>query len=210
MAKFQDFRDSFNDNSIGAVWGSYGTTTTVAETGGSLVFNTSTSAGYGGLDSIATYDLTSSFALMQLLSAGNQSLASMEVVPVQVTKDTNNALFWYVNGGSLIAYKKVASSVTIVSSTTYSAAVHQWFRIREASGTTYYEYSTDGVGWTVFTSLANPFALTALTVDPSVGTYATEASGTTVIMDNFNCPPIGALHRHLVVGNGMSRAEVLN
>jgi len=205
-----DLSDSFNDGTIGAVWGSYGTTTTVAEKGGCLVFNTSTSTGYGGLDSATTYDLTSNYAFMQLLNAGNQALASMEVVPVKVTLDANNNLFWYVNGGNIIAYKTVATTLTNIASTTYNAAIHEWFRIREASGTTYYEYSSDGISWTIFTSLANPFALTALTVDPSVGTYSAEASGTTVIMDNFNKPPLGGQYRHAVVGDGMGRAEVMN
>jgi hypothetical protein len=86
----------------------------------------------------------------------------------------------------LRAYKKVAGVATQIASTAYVADNHRFLRIREASGTTYWDYSADGITWTNLTSQANPITMTALEVAIEAGTYASEASDTSAKFDDFN------------------------
>lgn len=172
-----------------AKWSPFVNNTTVAQVGGYLTFVTTTLTGYAGYDSTISYDLTNSRSVMKVVNAGNQSLASLEVVPMKLLLDANNVLFWYINSNIIAAYKKVASVQTQIINTTYNASVHVWVQIRETAGTVFFEYSPDGLTWTTFTSLADPFALLPLQIEPSVGCFAVEASGTTVQMDNYNLPP---------------------
>lgn len=192
MAKFETLTDDF----AGPVfethkWTSFTSAgTTFSQPGNwTIPFTTTTTNGYAGIGSQLTYDLTGSYVLMQVLNAGNQSLASLEVVPLELDKDASNNVFWYINTGSITAFKKVATVQSSVASTTYNSTTMQWFRIRELGGTTFFDYSADGITWTNFTSLLNPFVVTALTMAPSVGTFANEASGTSVVFARFNLPP---------------------
>lgn len=187
-SKTETLKDDFNAGSIDPFrWNSFGTTTTITEADGMIEMVTSTTNGYAGLDSARFYDLTGSFVSMQLVNAGNQALVSLEVIPIKVFDVSgNNTLFWYVNQNTLAVYKKVAGVQTQITNTPYNSGLHKYFRIRESGGTTFFDYSGDGENWTNFTSLANPINVTALTLEPSVGTFNNELSSTTVLMDNFN------------------------
>ncbi len=214
MAKFSAFVDTLNGNVInGSLWATpFGT---VTSSGGAMniVVNTG-AANSSGIDSKVTYDLTESYIFCRLVDAGIRTLASLEVYLVQCYIDGNNGVSWYLILTTLRCYKQVATVLTQVGSNLpYDAAVHKYFRIRESGGTTYWDYSTDGIGWTNHTSTPNPITLTALTLEPAADTYATEASGATVVLDSFNYVPTnkpGNLLKSIVVGNGMSRSEVAN
>lgn len=180
--------DNFDDNSTNTtLWTAFGS---VTEASSSLNMATIAAGGtYSGYTSKATYDLTGSSAFIQVVNAGNQTFASLEVFPINIYLDGNNKLFWYINGGSITAFKKDATVQTNLASTTYNSAVHKWFRIRESGGTIFWDYSTDGITWTNFTSSTVSFALTSLLVEPSAGTYAVETGATTAIFDNLSTVP---------------------
>ena len=189
MAATSTLRDDFNDGSRNtSLWNEYGT---VSESGGVLtITGTTGAAAYGGYSSINQYDLTSSYVFSRLLDPGNQSIASWQASPVLLTLDASNTLSWYVNAGLIHAQKQVSGSYADVKGdVSYDAAVHKWFRIRESGGTIYWDYSTNGKTWTNYTSLANPFAVTALYVDCNAGHYASEVSSTTAAFDNLNILP---------------------
>jgi hypothetical protein len=64
-----------------------------------------------------------------------------------------------------------------------------YLRIREASGTTYWEYSADGITWTVIYSVADPLsptAMGALYFSNCVGYYNTSDVKVTQHFDNLN------------------------
>lgn len=202
MASFSTFSDplliSTQDTSLWA--GNFGTLSWSPS--GFTITNPINYTGYGGDTSAFAYDLTGAACYCFVANVGNQSLASCESIPMQLNNlASTNKLFWYVSGGTVAAYKVVSSTQTQITSTTYNASTMKWFSIAEGagrksgtgvSGTTYFEYSADGVTWTLFTSLANPFAVTALGVSPSLGTYANEASATTMKINSFNTPPSGS------------------
>lgn len=191
MAKFDTLFDNFNDNSIsGAKWTSYGST---SETNQRLELTApASSTAYSGLVSATTYDLTASFIKLKVVNAGNQSLTTFEFYPLQAYLNGSNSLFWYINSGTIKAFKKVAGVTTQLATATYSSSTHAYLRIREASGTTYFDYSADGSSWTNFTSLANPFTLTSLTYEASAGKYTVVATATTAIIDDFNVTQLSA------------------
>lgn len=190
MASFSTFSDPLLISTQNTtLWGNnFGTLSWTG--GGFTITNPINYTGYGGQLTNSSYDLTGASCFCLMANVGSQSLASCETNPILV-RDAGgtNKLFWYVNGGTLAAYKVVAGVQVQLASTTYDSATHKWFRIREASGTTFWDYSTDGISWTSFTSVLNVFAVTALFLEPSLGTYNNEASSTTAKWSSFNTPP---------------------
>lgn len=158
---------------------------------GLLTIATTTAAGFYGVELAQAQNLTGYSITNQLVDVGSRSLSSYEVYPLYATirGDPSNQVFWFINAtNDLRAYKKVAGANTIVASGTYSSATHKYFRIREASGTIYWDTSTDNTNWTNFTSTSNPFAITSMTIGQEVGTSG-EATTTAAVFDNFSFAP---------------------
>jgi hypothetical protein len=137
-------RDNFNDNSLSSSWvNNYGAR--IAETNNRIEFNTLTTANYYSLDSADVYNITSSYAGSQLVNAGNQSLTSLEVYPVQIVSGSTNAK-WVITGGNALTSYDTGGGNQNASSMSHTNG--NYYRIREASGTLYWEYSSDGLNWT--------------------------------------------------------------
>jgi hypothetical protein len=187
-AKAATLIDPLTGASINAtLWG--GIFGTLSESsGGLLITNPISYTGYGGMDSVSSYDLTASQFSSRLVNGGNQALTSWEVVPVRAYLNANNLLAWYLNGGTLRSQAKVGGTNSFPNSLTYSAAVHKYFRIREAGGTIFWDWSTNGVTWTNLSTLATPFAITALQGGLNAGTYNAEATATSATLDSFGGP----------------------
>lgn len=186
MALMQTLRDNFDDNvRNAALWSDPGSH--VVEVNQELETTTLLAGAYYYLTSVATYDLTGSYLYAKLIDAGNQSLVSLEAI-LRVQLDSNNALFWSVNGGLKRAYKRVAGVTTQQWSATYDAFFDLYFRIRETGGTTYWETSKDSISWRIRYSEANPFVVTALSVLVGAGTWAVEASTSVIKWDFLNYP----------------------
>jgi hypothetical protein len=94
--------------------------------------------------------------LAKVPAAGGSASASLSMY---VYSNTSGTRFrWQYNAltGQLQALNEVASSDGSPTTLTYSPIDHAWLRIREASGTVYFETSGDGSDWTVRRSLATP------------------------------------------------------
>lgn len=191
--KAQNHYDNFNGAVLNAaVWpSSYGT---VGFASGGLQYTiASGGANYHGVTG-PTVDLTSSFAMIELVSAGNQALVTLEVFPLQFIYDANNTMTFFINQNVLSVRKTIAGSGSQVGSTTpYSSTTHRFFRIRESNNVVYFDHSPDSRAWTNFQSetVANLFAVTSLVMEPSAGVWSSEASGTTVLLDNYNITKLG-------------------
>jgi hypothetical protein len=188
MASFSTITDNFNSGSFNpGVW-SY-SVGHVAIASGQVTITGTTSIGEFNLFTSAFYDLTSSQVSIQLVSAGNQAIQSWEVYPILLQDSTNqNKLFWYVFRNFVGCYKTVSGTQTQVYAASYDPAIYQWFRIREAAGITYWEYSTNGASWTVAHSETDPFSVTSLQFLVQAGPYAVETQTTTAVFDNVNQP----------------------
>jgi hypothetical protein len=184
-AKAATLTDAFPGSSVDATkWTAYNAAT-VASGILSLadVANSTTSA---VVQSLYRYDLTSSNFFAQLVSAGTQ-LASTQAL-MKVAADANNSAQLFVQNGNLSAQVQYegAFGAILPGSVAYSAATHKWLRIREASGTLYFDYSTDGATWTNLSSTPNPFPLTSLVLSIQEGAYATTDAQATSQWDNVN------------------------
>jgi len=188
-ATLNSLRDSFNDNSLAAVWAFWGGTTN-AEANTNIEITSVLAGAYGGMDSgISVFDATGGFASVQVKDAGNQALASLEVYPIQLDQDATNNVFFLIAGNALYAYKTVAGTPTQLATVAYNSSTMKYVRIREAGGTTFWQYSANGLYWATLHSAANPITMTAVSVQVFIGTYAVELSTTTVKFDNFNIRP---------------------
>ncbi len=178
--------DNFDDNSIDtSKWSNWGSSQ-VLEQNGRLELSSTLASGYYGMDSLKHFDLTGHYFSCKLVNAGNQSITSWAIY-FQLAVDSNNALYISVEGGNLVARKKVAGVQTALGTVTYNTTTMKYLRIREASGTIYFEYTADKITWTAFATLTStyPFSITNLVVDPLVGTWQAESSITTGIFDEF-------------------------
>lgn len=189
MASFSTFTDPMtaSTQNTGLWTGNFGTLSWSPN--GFTISNPAAYTGYGGMDSIAAYDLTGTSVYCSMAGAGNQALASLEVTPYKLIKDATNNVFWYINTNTLYAFKTVAGTQTQITAAAYNATNHKWFRVSESGGTLTWATSPDGITWTTFgTPAANPFAITALSVEPTLGTYSSEASSTSAKWNSFSTP----------------------
>jgi hypothetical protein len=189
--KFSSLIETFTGTSLNSsIWSFSGTNVGIVSNQLQITNTASTAQEYQCFTQ-GFYDLTSSQLAIQLVSSGNESINSWENYPI-ILQDSGgtNRLYWYILQGFIAAYKVVASTVTQVFSASYSATTHAWLRIREASGTTYWEYSSDGINWTSAHSEADPITETNLRLIIQAGTYNAETLTTAALYDNINIPPI--------------------
>ena len=134
----------------------------------------------------ASYSLKDSYAMAEVVSehavsTSNQWFTFMVYSNIQ--SSTN--LSFFIDSSVIKAQKRVSGTLTTVASPAYSAASHRWLRIRETSGTVYWETSANGITWDVMASDATPFSVFA------TGSYieASNAFSTgtyTTTVNNFN------------------------
>lgn len=170
--------DNFNDNSIdGAKW--VDVSAGVAETNSELELTTIQAGGNVSCGA-GVYNLTGSAITFKIVDIGNLSLASY-VFSIQINKSDWSASFEYkISGTNLIAYNGGGSATA-----TWNATTMQYLRIKEASGKTYWDYSSDGASWTNLYNVNNPFAITSIIPYIKI-TSSSEASTTTAKIDDFN------------------------
>lgn len=192
VPKVETLSDNFNDNSIDtSKWVEYEALgATIAETGGMLAYQLAptTNQSWSGLYSVNTYDLTGSYAFVEFPSAtsGNSWFdltLSQEVIPI-----VDNFVSFGINVGTqnVEAVKEVAGVDTVLFSTAYIPATHRWGRIREVSGTLYWDYSSNGYTWINMYSTTSPIAVTDVYVVLDDFEYDALSSPGTHYIDNFN------------------------
>lgn len=201
--------DNFDDNSIdGAKW----TTTTsggvVREIGGmmELIVPPLTNNAYAQLKSASTYDMADSAATVQYLKAANPSVDSS--LQMYNSGTPTSRMMWLC--GPTTCYVQIqqagvdkCTGATVCATVTLPTgpSPNTWLRIREASGTTYFEYSTDKTtSWTnAYSTTTASFATwgittTSLTIMLEAYEYAATGAGTDYnsVFDNFGvaaCDP---------------------
>jgi hypothetical protein len=185
MAKFETFTDDFS--STNANW-SYPDSAIIA--GGQLSILPTPS--YDSISSNSSYDLTSSYALVKVVQASAVGdSGTNETYAIYFTDGPNgNGFGWSKLSDSLRAVYRVDGGQTEVSSVTYDAAVHIWWRVSaDAAGTVFWDTSADGSTWTPFGSLVSPTVpIVALQATIGAGNSGDGDAGT-LIIDDFNLLP---------------------
>lgn len=185
--KMSTLTDNFNGAVMDSTkWTNFNTT---SQSGGNLVLTTSTTAAvYSGYTSLNRFDFTGAVASWQLVNADIRTLASDEIAFI-LYNTTSNKLWWFISQTTITAYVTIAGTNTNLFNATYNPAVFQWLRMRESGGTIYWEYSADGLNWTLAATRAIPFDIVNFVAEMSNGTWAVESIQTNVLIDNFNLGP---------------------
>jgi hypothetical protein len=188
-----NYSDNFNDNSLDAAKWTPWSGGDVTETAQTLQIQSNTAAAYKGMNSAFKGSLVGSYAHVEVphVLTGLTSASTM----LQVGPDDQHTITLYVGGTTFAAEYQINGVFTTPATTPYNATTHRWWRIREASGTVYYEYSADSATWSVLTSVAAPFSLTNVRISLFIGTDAANVSTDTAIFDNVNAFPLIASSR---------------
>lgn len=154
-------------------------------TGATILTNDSLT--FKNVTSIAAYDLTASYAYVEVSSIRSPQAATNTIYPLRMNLDGSNYIYWAVNDEKIKAYKVVAGVSSLLAQTTYDRALHKAFRIRESGGTVYWDYSVDRNTWINFTTgtVASIFAVTSLYLQ--IGAISTVAGSSDVVYwDSLN------------------------
>lgn len=172
--------DSFDSDDLATTWAwSYGT---VAVSGSQC--SIAADVNYdSGLVSTYTYNLQSGFVAGEFLpyiAASAQTTLQVFLGSGSETGSTYAAEIGY-SGGSMYALLYQDGTTTSSPTVTYHAATHVWWRIRESSGTLFFETSPTGATWTSLWSTAYAFSVNGVTVAVYAGDYGSDATGTSFV-----------------------------
>ncbi|QXE39395.1 LamG domain-containing protein [Streptomyces sp. GMY02] len=102
-----------------------------------------------------------SIKVATLPTANGSSAAASRFMVISTTSGTRVGFTYNAITGSLRLVSEVGFSDGSGVTLTYSPVDHLWLRLREDSGTLYWETSPDGTNWTVGRSLATPAWITS-------------------------------------------------
>ncbi|MEU0912126.1 chitosanase [Streptomyces althioticus] len=186
-------QDNFDDNVLSTtLWTeSYPTTgaTAPTEVGGRARVPCFTD--YSAYLSNAEYKLAGSHALVRVYppekGTGTDVYASMAIESASAPEGTTLSIMVNTGTGNIRFSHNTDYWDNNAVSIAYNATSHAWVRIREASGTVYWETSPDGITWTSRRTMATP-AWVASATDMSVSLSSHRNAGTAnyAEFDNFN------------------------
>jgi hypothetical protein len=155
--------------------------------GGQLVLACTSS--YSGIGSIASYDMTGSHVAVQLVSVPIDTNGGTETA-LSFKADDSNLLMIDKRGANLLCDARVGG-VDTTATVAWDPAAMAWWRLREDSGTVYFETAPDGSTWTTQLSVATPTFATDGTAGPQVncGYFGTEPSPGSAVLEGFNLYP---------------------
>lgn len=193
MALLQTLQDPFNQVTLnGTVWTQFtagSATMSYDATGAKITYPaSSTSSTDGDITSVSAFDLTGSFAYMQILNTltgtSNDSNLTLR------SPDSSNLYQWQLEGGSLFAERIKAGVQTNIGSVIFSAVTHKYWRISNLVGTTIsWDTSTDGVTWTPRFTFTNNLTITAVKINIAALSFGVDASAGNFKFNNFNIIP---------------------
>ncbi|HEX6913437.1 MAG TPA: hypothetical protein VF142_23735, partial [Longimicrobium sp.] len=197
MAKAHTLVDNFNDDSIdqydattnptGRWTVAAAGTETLREVNGRVEIRPlgNTANSYSYFNSATTYDLTESEVRLELVEPLSQVPGGHTFFVASLNTTTRLSL--NVGGGVVRASYTLSGTETSLASRPYDARAHRWLRIREQSGSVYWEVSADGDAWVVLASTSgHPFTLTAVQLGFGAGTLLALAAPGTAVFDSFN------------------------
>lgn len=183
--------DTF-DNSLQntSLWYTFNTGAVISQAGKQLSISPPSNAPeYDGYTSVITYDLTGSSAYIQNIQNLSTTAGAEAVFSLQL--DANNFICILTAQGGYIFRIRTANSDSDTYLSPINLSQHKWWRIREQSGTIYWDTSPDCITWNNQRSASTTFAITSLNVIICAGTWQNVASPGTAIFDNLNINPNG-------------------
>jgi hypothetical protein len=166
-------RDGF-DNGLLPIWDEWndnGPSANVANSRLTVSLPSGSGDLWAGLSSHYLYDLTGSRVEVQVSQVGGVDTV------VEVRGVAGGKMQMVVENGVLNAFVQApGTSGSSPAHVTYDPAQHKRWRIREDSGTSYWEWSPDGVTWTELWHQADPFSPADVEIQLSAGGLLSSAS----------------------------------
>ncbi|HEU4885416.1 MAG TPA: vanadium-dependent haloperoxidase [Longimicrobium sp.] len=189
MAKAHTLVDNFNDDTINlSLWTVTPTGSDIREVNGRLEMRPAgnqASPSYIGLVSATTYDLTESEVRVEVERTLSPGTGAWTFMGAGI--GTTDGVSISIGNGNVLAGYRISSTDTTLARVPYDRRLHRWLRIRENSGSVYWEASPDGTVWTVLAStVGHPFTLTAVELRMGAGTSASRPVPGLAVFDNFN------------------------
>jgi hypothetical protein len=144
-------------------------------------------AGSGGeVDANAYYSLIGSYALVKITQIPVQNAEYSLILSLGTDGNNLIRITGYAVDGHFEAVKVVNGSYTQLATGTFNISTTNWWRIREASGTVFWEYSADGSSWSTLFSVAAPIDVSTLI--PTLQCYdgSSDSAPGSVRFVNFN------------------------
>lgn len=168
--KTENVVDDFSSQNT-ALWNGYDGNPSIVS--GQL--NITPTHSYEAISTVATYDFTGSYFRMEIIQRPNGGNGSVEGSMI-VSRDSSNQFAMIVAGGNLVCRER-ASGTNSDTTVTWNATTMKFWRLRESSGTAYWETSSDGATWTTRRSKTIALgAITAMRCVISAGYWGTETS----------------------------------
>lgn len=174
--------DDFEDGVTAPEWTTLtGTNLTLAETGGLLqiAFGSNVPASQtAGYQSTASYDFTGACVDAEITSIPNP--ATLAKLTIRIGGPTDCGVI-DIDSGMVNAAQHRGASITSLPAFAFDAVADRFLRMREVSGTWYYQASPDGTTWTTFGTVANKFvAQVNTTIRFTGGSNSAVSNGGTV------------------------------
>ncbi len=136
------------------------------------------------------FDLLESEFRIDLVNPGNQSILTMQAIAQVCTYPGSSRCLSLIVGNNKV-YVQLANNAVytaLIAATPLGTAVR--FRVREQNGVVSLAKVTDAGTWLQVGSGVTPFSseFSDVLFSQGAGTYALEASSTTVVFDNLNSP----------------------
>lgn len=182
--------DSFTSSStLYTLWNFYSDNETAPSiTGGQAVIPCDED--YESLGTGTVYNMTGGALYAQVTPAAGSGCQSGMQLTDGAQNNTDafyNQIIWdYTQGVGLVASITQAGTVTTVGTLTYNATTHAWWRIRESSGTIYWDTAPDGSTWTNRYSHSHSMAVTGLYLNFYSGSSTGAVTTDLTYIDNVN------------------------
>ena len=178
-AKISTLKDDFAV-SHSAVWGAGGYGFTVRN--GSLTLPAGPT--YPTIRSAKRYDLTGSQIVVRCLRVPNLTRSTQTWLSLAAPSGDNALQTFWENG--MLRCRELVDGTPRGASLPFSLAAHPYWRIRHASGVTYWETSADNAAWTVRYRATATIPITSLQVVLTAGSWGDETSVGAAIYDSVN------------------------
>jgi hypothetical protein len=151
VAKFHTLQNDFSAPTLSAAFATDGANVVY----GSGVVTLGIFTAQNNLKTAAAWDLTSSLVLSRVSfppTGGGGHQCSFRLATGSPT-NTNNEIRFFRNGANAIDCRYAVGGVlTTLVTLTYDPAAHAWMRLRHTGATVFWEFSADGLVWSVAAS----------------------------------------------------------
>lgn len=156
---------------------------------GELIFKVAQGTSGGcSYRSASAVDLTGDTLAVKVPLGPDPATDGEAVFEAYIESAVEQSIEFVLQGGQLSCLTRLDDSFQVVNDVPYDAAVHRFWRLREAAGQTFWETSADGQAWNAVAQMPTPFPLTALTVRLSGNSWNKEALPVEAHFDNVNMP----------------------